>query len=180
VACLVAEGPSPLGTAMLNTHKLASLYEAFEPAEARRLLERLEIQYAPKHGSWLNMAETELSVLGRQCLNRRIADNRTLTRDAHLLVGMGYWRRAEGSGDRGQRRGRYGRRQAGAARLLTSVVLTIPSLIRPFNEEATALLLHHVISGLVPGHFTASQVCTPKAARGVFGLLPIPPRRRCP
>jgi hypothetical protein len=58
----------------LNTHKLASLYEAFEPAEARRLLERLEIHYTPKHGSWLNMAETELSVLARQCLDRRIAD----------------------------------------------------------------------------------------------------------
>jgi len=50
----------------LNTHKLASLYEAFAPAEARRLMERLEIHYTPKHGSWLNMAETELSVLATQ------------------------------------------------------------------------------------------------------------------
>ena len=65
----------------LNTHKLASLYEAFAPAEARRLLERLEIHYTPKHGSWLNMAETELSVLGRQCLKRRIADTHTLIRE---------------------------------------------------------------------------------------------------
>lgn len=65
----------------LNTHKLASLYEAFEPAEARRLLEQLEIHHTPKHGSWLNMAETELSVLGRQCLNRRIADIQTLIRE---------------------------------------------------------------------------------------------------
>lgn len=65
----------------LNTHKLASLYEAFEPAEARRLLERLEIHYTPKHGSWLDMAETELSVLARQCLNRRIGDIHTLTRE---------------------------------------------------------------------------------------------------
>jgi transposase len=56
----------------LNTHKPASLYEAFEPSEARRLAERLEIHYTPKHGSWLNMAEIELSVLGRQCLDRRI------------------------------------------------------------------------------------------------------------
>jgi len=65
----------------LNTHKLASLYEAFAPTEARRLLERLEIHYTPKHGSWLDMAETELSVLARQCLNRRIADIQTLTRE---------------------------------------------------------------------------------------------------
>jgi len=56
----------------LNTHRLASLYEAFEPAEARRLLEKLEIHYTPKHGSWLNIAEIELSILSRQCLDRRI------------------------------------------------------------------------------------------------------------
>jgi hypothetical protein len=56
----------------LNTHKLASLYEAFEPAGARRLSERFEIHYTPKHGSWLNVAEIELSVLARQCLDRRI------------------------------------------------------------------------------------------------------------
>jgi hypothetical protein len=65
----------------LNTHSLASLYEAFEPAEARRLCERLEIHYTPKHGSWLNIAEIELSVLGRQCLDRRIADAATLIRE---------------------------------------------------------------------------------------------------
>jgi hypothetical protein len=58
----------------LNTHKPASLYEAFPPAEARRLLERLELHYTPKHGSWLNMAEIELSVLSKQCLDRRIPD----------------------------------------------------------------------------------------------------------
>ncbi len=63
----------------LNTHKTASLYEAFKPAEARRLIERLEIHYTPKHGSWLDMAETELSVLTKQCLDRRIADQATLT-----------------------------------------------------------------------------------------------------
>jgi transposase len=56
----------------LNTHTLAALYEAFPPAEARRLVEKLEIHYSPKHGSWLNMAEIELSVLSRQCLDRRI------------------------------------------------------------------------------------------------------------
>lgn len=62
----------------LNTHKLASLYEAFPPAEARRIAEKLEIHYTPKHGSWLNMAEIELSLLSRQCLNRRIPDQPTL------------------------------------------------------------------------------------------------------
>ncbi|MEE3501701.1 transposase [Acidiphilium acidophilum] len=62
----------------LNTHKPASLYEAFPAAEARRLVERFEWHYTPKHGSWLDMAETELSVLATQCLNRRIADKQTL------------------------------------------------------------------------------------------------------
>lgn len=65
----------------LNTHKPSSLYEAFEPTEARRIIERLEIHYTPKHASWLDMAETELSVLGRQCLDRRIPDRETLTRE---------------------------------------------------------------------------------------------------
>jgi transposase len=62
----------------LNTHTPASLYEAFDPREARRLAEKLEIHYTPKHGSWLNMAEIELSVLSRQCLDRRVADFETL------------------------------------------------------------------------------------------------------
>jgi len=62
----------------LNTHSVASLYEAFSPMEARRLAERLEIHYTPKHGSWLNMAEIELSVLKGQCLDRRIADMATM------------------------------------------------------------------------------------------------------
>jgi hypothetical protein len=57
----------------LNTHKLASLYEAFEPEQARRIAERVEVHHTPKHGSWLNVAEIELSVLARQCLDRRIA-----------------------------------------------------------------------------------------------------------
>jgi transposase len=55
----------------LNTHKKASLYEAFEPAEARRIADKLEIHYTPKHGSWLNMAEIEISVMSRQCLSDR-------------------------------------------------------------------------------------------------------------
>jgi hypothetical protein len=62
----------------LNTHSPASFYEAFTPSEARRLTERLEIHYTPKHGSRLNIAECELSVLGRQCLDRRIDDGHTL------------------------------------------------------------------------------------------------------
>jgi hypothetical protein len=63
----------------LNTHTPGSLYEAFPPAEAKRLANKLEIHYTPKHGSWLDMAETELSVLTRQCLDRRIPDQDTLT-----------------------------------------------------------------------------------------------------
>jgi transposase len=61
----------------LNTHSIASLYEAFAPAEAKRIADKLEIHYTPKHGSWLNMAEIELSVLGRQCLDRRIEGKAT-------------------------------------------------------------------------------------------------------
>ena len=66
----------------LNTHSPASLYEAFDPAEARRLANRLEIHYTPKHGSWLNMAEIELSVLSRQCLDRRVPNFETLEAEA--------------------------------------------------------------------------------------------------
>jgi hypothetical protein len=66
----------------LNTHTPASLYKVFEPAEARRLLDRLEIHYTPKHGSWLNVAEIELSVFTKPCLSRRIADIETLRAEA--------------------------------------------------------------------------------------------------
>ena len=62
----------------LNTHKPAALYEAFRPEEARRIIEKLEWHHTPKHGSWLNIAEIELSVLQRQCLDRRIPDQETL------------------------------------------------------------------------------------------------------
>ena len=65
----------------LNTHKPGSLYEAFPPDTARRLAQRLEIHYTPKHGSWLNLAEVELSVLTRQCLDRRIPDIDTLRQE---------------------------------------------------------------------------------------------------
>ncbi len=77
VICLVLDN--------LNTHKMASLYEAFEAAEARRIARRLEFHYTPKHGSWLNMAEIEFSVLSRQCLNRRIPDEKTLKREIAAL-----------------------------------------------------------------------------------------------
>ncbi len=66
----------------LNTHTLASFYEAFEPAEARRLASRFEIHYTPKQGSWLNMAEIELSILARQCLDRRITERETVQHEA--------------------------------------------------------------------------------------------------
>lgn len=62
----------------LNTHTPAALYAAFAPAEAKRIWDRLELHYTPKHGSWLNMAEIELSVLSRQCLDRRIPDQDVL------------------------------------------------------------------------------------------------------
>jgi DDE superfamily endonuclease len=70
----------------LNTHKVASLYETFPPAEAHRLRQKLEFHYTPKHGSWLNMAEIELSVLARQCLHRRIAAEATLKREVAAVT----------------------------------------------------------------------------------------------
>ena len=69
----------------LNTHKPASLYETFAPAEARRILRKLEFHHTPKHGSWLNIAEIELSVFSRQCLDRRIGDEETLKREIKKL-----------------------------------------------------------------------------------------------
>ena len=65
----------------LNTHKVSSLYAAFKPEEARRIAERLEIHYTPKHGSWLDMAEIEIGVMARQCLDRRIPDQDALKRE---------------------------------------------------------------------------------------------------
>ena len=76
----------------LNTHSIASLYEAFDPMEARRLAERLDIHYTPKHGSWLNMAEIELSVLSQQCLDRRIPDRETLVQE------VAAWEKARSQG----------------------------------------------------------------------------------
>jgi hypothetical protein len=65
----------------LNTHKLASLYKAFPPEQARRIAEKLEIHHTPKHGSWLNVAEIELSVLARQCLDQRLESRAALQRE---------------------------------------------------------------------------------------------------
>jgi hypothetical protein len=79
----------------LNTHTPASLYEAFPPAEAKRLADRLEIHYTPKHGSWLNMAEIELGVLAEQCLDRRLADQATLEREVMA------WEAARNAASRG-------------------------------------------------------------------------------
>jgi hypothetical protein len=70
----------------LNTHGPASFYEVYPPAEARRLVERFEFHYTPKHGSWLNMAEIELSVLARQCLDRRLPDAPTLEAEVAAWV----------------------------------------------------------------------------------------------
>ena len=69
----------------LNTHRAAALYETFDPAEARRILKHVEFHYTPKHGSWLNMAEMELSVLDRQCLDRRMGDEPTLAHEVTAL-----------------------------------------------------------------------------------------------
>ena len=70
----------------LNTHRTASLYETFPAVEARRIAKRLEFHYTPKHGSWLNMAEIEFSVLSRSCLRQRIPDQETLERQVQALV----------------------------------------------------------------------------------------------
>jgi len=76
----------------LNTHNGASLYEAFAPEEAKRILDKLEIHHTPKHGSWLNMAEIELSHLSRQCLDRRIPDR------AFLIKEVAAWNRERDEG----------------------------------------------------------------------------------
>ena len=69
----------------LNTHTIVALYNTFEPAEARRIARKLEIHNTPKHGSWLNMTEIELSAFGRECLNRRIPDVESLKREVAAL-----------------------------------------------------------------------------------------------
>jgi len=83
----------------LNTHKFESLYETFTPKEARRLIEKIDLVYTPKHGSWLNMAEIEFSALGKQCLDRRMPDSdflasetRTWTHERNTLGAPSSWR----------------------------------------------------------------------------------------
>jgi hypothetical protein len=78
----------------LNTHHVSSLYEAFAPAEARRLIDKLEIVYTPKHGSWLNIAEIELGVLNRQCLGERIGER------GELIEKTGAWERTRNAATR--------------------------------------------------------------------------------
>jgi hypothetical protein len=78
----------------LNTHSAASLYEAFAPQEAKRIAARLEIHHTPKHGSWLNMAEIELSALGRQCLGRRIGKHE------ELAAAIGAWEKQRNAATR--------------------------------------------------------------------------------
>jgi len=80
-ACSPDADQVDLGCDHLNIHKLASLYEAFEPSEARRLARRLEAHYTPKYGRWLNIAEIALSVLTKPCLDRRIAELETLRQE---------------------------------------------------------------------------------------------------
>lgn len=70
----------------LNTHRLANLYEAFEPEEARRIIKKIEVHHTPKHASWLNMAEIEISVLGGRCLKRRISSKEVLERETAAYV----------------------------------------------------------------------------------------------
>ena len=82
---VVLDNPVSSTGQALNTHRPASLYETFEPKEARRVIQRLEFHYTPKHGSWLNMAEIEFSVFSNQCLNRRIEDGVSLKREIAAL-----------------------------------------------------------------------------------------------
>ncbi len=84
---MVLDNPVSSTGQALNTHRPASLYEAFEPKEARRVIQRLEFHYTPKHGSWLNMAEIEFSVFSNQCLNRRIEDEASLKREGNRSPG---------------------------------------------------------------------------------------------
>ena len=82
---VVLDNPVSSTGQALNTHRPASLYETFEPKEPRRVIQRLEFHYTPKHGSWLNIAEIEFSVFSNQCLNRRIEDEGSLKREIAAL-----------------------------------------------------------------------------------------------
>ena len=110
----------------LNTHTIGSLYEAFPPSEARRIAERLEIHYTPKHGSWLNMAEIELRVLAVQCLNRRIPDAAILRREVKA------WETARNSSDA---------RTSTGNSLPTMPVFTSNNSTREFRRDVTLVFL---------------------------------------
>ena len=86
VVRVVLDNPVSSTGQALNTHRMASLYEAFPAAEARRIAKRLKFHYTPKHGSWLNMAEIEFSVLSRSCLRQRLLDEEALGREVQALV----------------------------------------------------------------------------------------------
>ena len=86
VVRVVMDNPVSSTGQALNTHRLASLYETFPAVEARRIAKRLEFHYTPKHGSWLNMAEIEFSVLSRCCLRQRLPDEAALGREVQALV----------------------------------------------------------------------------------------------
>ncbi len=86
VVRVVLDNPVSSTGQALNTHRTASLYETFPAAEARRIAKRLEFHYTPKHGSWLNMAEIEFSVLSRCCLRQRLPDEEALQREVRALV----------------------------------------------------------------------------------------------
>jgi DDE superfamily endonuclease len=104
----------------LNTHTPASLYEAFAPAEAKRLADRLELHYTLRHGSWLNMAEIEFAMLAGQCLDRRLADRATLERE------VAAWQAARNRAGRGGQLAIYdrGRPDQAQARLPNNSALT--------------------------------------------------------
>lgn len=111
----------------LNTHRLASLYEAYPPAEARRIVRRLEFHYTPKHASWLNMAEVELSVLSSQCLHRRIPDRDTLAQEVAAYT-------TRRNGERATIQWRF---TVSDARTRLNHLYPAPSLCRGTSEEVS-------------------------------------------
>ena len=131
----------------LNTHKPASLYEAFPAAEARRLVERFEWHYTPKHGSWLDMAESELGVLASQCLDRRIADKQILARRSQRLAGP-----PQQAPRQGQLAVQNCRRPRQAEETVPSVRVTRATSPRPYGRSGSSRPRHHSKPGprLVP------------------------------
>jgi DDE superfamily endonuclease len=143
----------------LNTHTPAALYEAFAPSEARRLLERLEIHYTPKHGSWLNMAEIELSVLARQCLDRRIPDQQTLAEE------VGAWE-AERNAYESSIDWRSAHRRRGS-----SSSISIP---RSWSHQMTQTLRDGTLGYVVSDSIDASQAETRGSLPGHLHQMLVP------